>query len=329
MKLYLTSFTLFSYVAILFLSACEMPSQISKPIIVAPFMDMQAIDTPQLLAPKLLASSLDEYNGTFSPDGKTFFFTTNTPSQGIISYTTLGENKQWTAPKIAPFSGQYSEYDPLFSPDGKRLYFSSERPVNGERTANPTNIWYVEIDGKSWGEPQYVDLGEDGNYYSSITSKGDIYFNRWKNGDLFKARLMADSFEVVKLPEPLNSPGDEGDPFIAPDESYIIFRAYNNGLGRGDLFISFNIKGTWTTPENLGAPINSSAHEICPYVTTDGKFFIFSSDRLVENYTATPGESLDRLRTKHSSADNGTQNIYYCSASFIEKMKQQYNGQAK
>ena len=49
-------------------------------------------------------------------------------------------------------------------------------------------------------------------------------------------------------------------PFIAPDESYLIFTSDRKGnFGGGDLYISFhNIDtDTWTEPINMGAPINT------------------------------------------------------------------------
>ncbi len=288
------------------------------------FMNMTPTKVPIMLAPQLLASSLDEYNGTFSPDGTEFFFTTNTPKSGIICFTKIAQDQQWTKPKIASFSGDHSEYDPLFSPDGKRLYFSSERPLKDGDSKGKTGIWYVEKQDSVWGVPQHIELGEEGNYYSSITKNGDIYFNIWNTGDMYKATKTPEGYKSEPLPEVLNSKDAEGDPFISPDEDYIIFRGYNNSLGFGDLFISFRINGNWTQPENLGEPINSPDHEMCPYVTPDGKFFIFASSRMVEPYLSNPLNNLEDIRKKHHAFDNGELNIYYISADFIEEKRNKY-----
>lgn len=309
----------------LLIPSCQQPSSnLDQVVVTGKYMNMIPSDQPQLLAPDLLASSLTEYNGTFNPEGDEFFFTTNTPAQGIICYTKMGEDGQWAEPKVAPFSGTYSEYDPLFTPDGNRLYFSSERPIPENDKNNYTNIWYVERAGDSWSVPTYVAMNGFGNYYSSLTSSGDIYFNVWNNGDMFKATSGEGEYSVERLPDVLNSDSGEGDPFISPDEDYLIFRGYNNSLGNGDLFISFHINGSWTTPENLGEPINSRFHEMCPYVTVDKKFFIFASSRLNEKYKAVGEGDLKSLRSKHQTFDNGDQNIYYMSADFIEEMKQKH-----
>ena len=295
-----------------------------KPDVVGNYMNMGPTLTPKLLSPQLLASSLEEYNGTFNATGTEFYFTTNTPSNGIISYTKIGNDNKWIKPRVAKFSGVYSEYDPLFSPDGSKLYFSSERPTPDNEDNTQSNIWYVERNGEKWSNPSYVDLKGYGNYYSSVTNEGSIYFNVWDNGDMFRAIPSHDGYEIEKLPSKINTKNGEGDPFISPEEDYLIFRGYNNSLGNGDLYISYFINNDWTEPENLGEPINSKYHEICPYVTSDGKFFIFSSSRVAQEYISDKDTGIDNIRAKHNTHDNGELNIYYMSTDFIEAGRAKY-----
>ena len=87
--------------------------------------------------------------------------------------------------------------------------------------------------------PGRLEIKDSGAYYSSITHKGDIYFNVWDTGDLYKATKTANGYETAALSDVLNSKNGEGDPFISPNEDYIIFRGYNNSLGLGDLYISY------------------------------------------------------------------------------------------
>lgn len=283
-----------------------------------PYMGMTPTQTPTLLWPEALASSLQEYNGTFNPEGNIFFYTINTPSQGIIAYAEMQVDSSWSAPRVAPFSGTYSEYDPLFSPDGKRLYFSSERPLTSDSTNGQTHIWFVERSEEGWTKPQWVDLHQGGTYYSSLTHTGALYFNRWDTGDMYKATAQDTGYQVKELPAVINSPNGEGDPFISPEEDYLIFRGYNQSLGNGDLYISFRIDDSWTEPENLGEPINSQYHEMCPYVTADKQFFIFASSRISRPYVSEKGAELDALKQKHQGYDNGELNIFYISADFIQ-----------
>ena len=65
------------------------PPPSNAPTVSGAWMGMEPTDTPVMLAPELLASSLDEYNGTFTPDGSVFFYTTNTPGKAFICTTEL------------------------------------------------------------------------------------------------------------------------------------------------------------------------------------------------------------------------------------------------
>ena len=66
-------------------------------------------------------------------------------------------------------------------------------------------------------------------------------------------------------------------PFIAPDESYLIFsRSVPEERGRSDLFISFrDVDGTWTEAVNMGDAIDSLQNEVSPVVTPDGRYLVF------------------------------------------------------
>nr|WP_299382427.1 hypothetical protein [Allomuricauda sp.] len=288
-----------------------------KPSYKGPFFGVTPSATPKLLAPELLASPSTEYNGTFTPDGTVFFYTTDMPYNAYITFTKMQEDSTWSEPRIASFSGTFSDFDPLFSPDGNRLYFSSSRP---EPDNENSKIWYVERQGNDWGAPQRVVLTgeEDNEYYSSLTLDGSIYFNIWSKGDIYKATPQDSIYQTEKLPDAINSGGDKGDPFIDPNETYMIFRGYDNSLGRGDLYITFNIDGHWTAPENLGSPINSDQHEMCPWVSQDGSLFVFASARLEEPLSVKP---LDPIKHINGTANSGKLNLYYTSTDFIENFR--------
>lgn len=288
-----------------------------------PFFGIEPKDSVQVLAPNIISSSLYENNGTFSPDGSEFYYTLGLPNRGQIVFLELKDHNIWTEPRFAEFSSKYSDVDPIFSPDGSRLYFTSNRPTSDTTEATRNNIWFVEKLPTGWGKPKMVELTTTGDYYSSITSNGDIYFNTWTNGNIYKGIKTDSTYFIESLPDVINLDKSVGDPFISPNEDYLIFRGANmeNTIGDFDLYISFNLNNKWTEPMNLGEPINSKAREVCPLVTTDGKLFIFSSNRLFNKYEPEPLESIDAFRNKSESFDNGGYNIYYTSTSFIEKLR--------
>jgi hypothetical protein len=292
-----------------------------------PFMSIEPTDAPQILFPGFISTRLGEYNGTFNPEGTEFFYTISVLEYDVIVSCRLQADNTWSKPDFAPFSEPYKEWDPLFSPDGKRIYYSSNRPVEPGGSTDTWHIWYAERNEQNWGAPVHVPLEgpEPGNYFSSLTTSGNIYFNIWSTGDMYRGVVSDTGFVVESLGAIINSDSGDGDPFVSPDESYLIFRSYRpGGIGSGDFWFSFNINGQWTEPENPGKPINSKFNEMCPYVTTDGELFIFSSGRFEKGYYDDPPESLKDVETKLDTYDNGQQNIYTMSAGFIEEMRSKH-----
>ena len=98
----------------------------------------------------------------------------------------------------------------------------------------------------------------------------DIYYSKFVNGEFQ---------EAVNAGEAINTKAYEADVFIDPNEQYIIFcGTREDGFGRGDLYISFkNEDGSWTKSVNMGEPINTPGHELCPFVTMDGKYLLYTS----------------------------------------------------
>jgi len=308
------------------IQGCGLVTKKENDIVKKPFFGMEPSDTLQLIAPNIVSSNLAEYNGTFSPDGTEFYYTVTFPGRSVISMMKLGPDSTWSEPAIAEFSGKYSDVDPILSPDGTRLFFTSYRPVDASSKNIRTNIWFVERIGDHWSSPQFIPLTENGDYYSSSTKSGTIYFNVWKTGDIFKAVKTDSTYSIEKLTVTINSDKAEGDPFISPNEDYLIFRAYDRevSFGAGDLYISFKIDNQWTKPENLGDTINSDADEICPLVTSDGKLFIFSSNRFIEEFNPGALELLEPYKHRFRSLDNGAYNIYSISADFIEERRKKH-----
>lgn len=304
------------------LCSCR-PVQSDTQPLKGPFFGLVPTDTPQLLAPGWLSTALVEYNGTFNPAGTEFFYTSNVPDRGILTYSKMQADSSWSTPRVAPFASGYTDYDPLFSPDGSQLFFSSRRPVPGAvAEEGPSQIWGVERTDNGWGNPQHIALDVPDAFYSSLTHSGVLYFNSWQTGDMYKAVPSDSGYTVEALPEYFHDQGDAADPFISPEEDYLIYRGYREDrLGRGDMYISFRIQGQWTPPENLGEPINSAAHEMCPAVSPDGKWFIFASSRTQQAFSAQPLDSIARLVKKYQSHDNGQMNLYYMSADFIQQKK--------
>ncbi len=247
---------------------------------------------PQMFAPGIVSShgfDSEHSPAVFSPDLKEVYWTHK--FRGPILFMEQ-KNGIWTAPKPAPFCSEYGDGEPIFSPDGKKLFFLSLRPLTPEGSAGKENMWYVERIEDAWSEPKPVSPlinSFDLHWLFSVAGNGTIYFpsssgNSYGQNDIYSSRLIDGEYEEPKnLGDVINATGIDHTPFIAPDESYLIFVSSRESPSFSDskFYISYrNEDGSWMEPINMGPEINSKQFALCPAVTPDGKyiFFIGSGD---------------------------------------------------
>jgi len=265
--------------------------------------------TPEVFAPGLISMKTEsEFGSVFNRDGTAFFYGVDKNGSTEIRFSELLKNK-WTKPKTILSHEAYGFNDPFLSPDENRLYFISKKALDGVGAKGDHDIWYVEKEGKGWSEPINAGTNINSNreeYYISFTQNGTMYFSSNKNNseeeqgnfDIYSSKNIDGKFQKpIKLDDAINTPNYEADVFVDPEETYLIFCAQRpEGLGRGDLYISFkNEDGSWTKSMNMGEKINSKNHELCPFVSKDGKYFFYTSN----------------------------QDIYWVSSKIIEDLKQQ------
>ena len=193
---------------------------------------------------------------------------------------------RWMPPQLLPFDPEYGVREPMFAHGDRRLYYLSRRPLEHD-PVNRERIWFVEhTDGSAWSSPQVIDevvAAHPTHWQFSLTAGGDLYFTSEIPGvrgeqDIYVARWRNGAFsEPESVGDGVNSDLREFCPFIAPDESYLIFsRSVPEERGRADLFISFrDADGGWTEAVNMGDSVNSLHNETSPVVTPDGKYLFF------------------------------------------------------
>lgn len=180
-------------------------------------------------------------------------------------------------------------------------------PINKTDTIKDHDIWYSYKMRNKWSIP--INAGKKINsnkneYYVSFSSNGTMYFAPNKNAGVnrehdfdiyYSSKINGKYSEPVRLSNSINTKRYEADVFISPDESYMIFcSARKEGLGRGDLYISFkDYNGEWGESQNMGKIVNSKNHELCPFVTSDGKYLFYTSD---ENIYWVSSELIEKYR---------------------------------
>ncbi len=289
--------------------------------------------TPQLFAPGIVSTGMDDLNAIFSADGTEFFFAVKLPSRGRhVMLSMRQERGHWSAPATLPFSGQYNDADPALSPDGKTLYFASSRPLRAAGPEKDWDIWAVDRRVNGWGPPRRLDSPVNTQameVYPSIAGNGALYFSSSrpvgaKAGGIFRAASAAGLYPNVEVfDERIVSEYGGGDVFIAPDERTIIFSSNRaGGYGNSDLYVSFRREdGAWTAPQNLGPAINSPYQEYCPSLSPDGKYFFFSSYKRPEETSVPTMRSLDDILRFYRQPYNGVGDVYWVDAVVIQTLR--------
>jgi hypothetical protein len=252
-----------------------------------PYDVASAVSEPKLFAEGVINTGEDVYGPAFSPDGRTLYFAKRVNERKLEKiFVSRFEKNSWTTPQVAEFSGTYFDKEPFVSPDGKKIFFASRRPTADNPAKKDFDIWMVEKGKQGWSAP--LNLGPAVNSagydnYPAVAANGNLYFGSVREGgrgegDLYVSRLAGGKYLAAENLGPIvNTAENEADPYIARDESYIIFSSERaSGAGEGDLYISFRQNGAWTAPRSLGPKVNSADYEYTPLVSPNGKYLFFS-----------------------------------------------------
>ena len=255
-------------------------SQNEFPDLEGPYMGQK---TPGMIAEPFASDIIStkgwEVGGVFSQDMKEFYFTTDNGKGTPV--TVLGfrqRNNIWT---------KYTEFERkgeiLFSPDGKRMHMAEgyKDRIGGDR--------------KDWGVMRL-----------SASAKGSYVFYDYKN-----KVIRISTFKEGKRQSPIamgsmiNTGKFTAHPFIASDESYIIWDSVRKGgYGGSDLYISFKQKdASWGAAINMGDKINSDKNDNGANVTSNGEYMFFN--RRMDD----TGDNID---------------IYWVDAKIIEKLRPKF-----
>lgn len=250
-------------------------------------------------------SANDEYWPSITVDGKTLIFTRlvdpknsgniQTPVTQEDFYISNQVNGIWlTSTPFESINTIYNEGAQSISSDGKLLFFTACTRSDGRGSCD---IYFSRSKNESWSAPQ--NAGEPINTGSwesqpSISANGEsLYFvsNRagGKGGmDIWKCNLKGFSEtgnpiwgKPVNLGDSINTPGNEMSPFIHSDGKTLYFASdFWPGLGGFDIFYSRQKNDSiWSSPQNIGYPINSYKDEQGLVVDASGKNAYYSSDR--------------------------------------------------
>lgn len=199
---------------------------------------------------------------------------------------------EWTKPKRFHPTQSIGGSSPALSPNGNYLYYRTRKPdADPNIRPRPSQLWKATRKDGIWANPIPEDaliqkpqgrtfmsfcFARNGNLYFDFGGPDEtgewswnIYLSKYKDGEYAPP---------IKMGSGINESQTSWCPWIAPDESYIIYSSHRDGeMGHGDLYIHFkDEQGSWTSPINMGPRVNSEKQERFPSVSPDGKILFFA-----------------------------------------------------
>jgi outer membrane protein OmpA-like peptidoglycan-associated protein len=266
------------------------------------------IETPRSVKVVNIGDKINTNNPEYAPvvsfDGSAIYFTSRRqwednstdefrdprlnqfPEDIYVSYIDQ-ESNEWKKPERLPIcEGNLNEASITLSADERRIYTYEDRTGNGD-------IYFADFRMNKFRDLAILPYNKFNTQYwethCTVTPDGlQIYFVSDRPGG-FGGR---DIYRMVKLPtgdwsDPvnlgptINTSYDEDSPFIAIDNKTLYYSSNGpQSMGEFDIFMSVRDKeNNWSTPLNLGYPINSTGDDVFYTTTADGSKGYLSSFR--------------------------------------------------
>ena len=215
-------------------------------------------------------TAVNEGEPSFTPDGNTIFFS----RCDVRAKETLGCRIYTAQRAVATPDKKKKKKTPAQTSSTKKKTTKQGKGGKDADSASDEGAAKEEVPAGQWSEPVLVMLGDTAfNYlYPAISSDGlTLYFTSDMPGgfggyDLWRAtrKSTADDFgRPVNLTSIINTPGREVMPVLRNDSLLYFSSDGHPGIGGQDLFSArLNPNGKWSTPTNMGVPINSSYDEM-------------------------------------------------------------------
>lgn len=215
-------------------------------------------------------NKIDEKNGIYFEDI-------------MISYK--DEKGNWGEPKpITTINTNGHDAAVYISHDGQKLFLYRNVGVGSG------DIFISKLDGTNWSFPEKIK-GINSNFWEgSVCLSPDertIYFSSERQGgyggrDIYFAELLPDGNwgKVKNLGPEINTKDDEDAPFVHSDGKTLFFASTgHNSIGGYDIFRSEFKQGKWSTPYNVGKPVNTKQDDKFYVVSSDGQRGYYSSEK--------------------------------------------------
>ena len=192
----------------------------------------------------------------------------------------------------ATIQTKYNFGAPTFSRDGKMMILSqnSKKPSGeGKERGKKLKLVSAEFsDQNSWVNFTDLPINAEGyeTTHPSLSADGQkLFFASNREGgqggmDIWMVAKQGDSWGIsTNLGPTVNTLGNEIFPSISADGTLHFSSNKVGGLGQLDIYSTKMEGGVWSSPENMGAPINSVADDMGMVTLADGESGYLTSNR--------------------------------------------------
>jgi outer membrane protein OmpA-like peptidoglycan-associated protein/tetratricopeptide (TPR) repeat protein len=185
----------------------------------------------------------------------------------------------------------YTKYLEFVEP---KAIFISKAKQNIEKCTQAIKLLQHPVPFNSENLGPNINSADD-EYWPSLTVDGKtIIFTRLVGSgtpkgqrkimaqeDFFTSQLIDNQWQESEPLTSINSIYNEGAQSISSDGKLLFFTACtrNDGFGSCDIYFSRNKDGSWSVPQNVGEPVNSSSWESQPSISANGESLYFVSNR--------------------------------------------------
>jgi hypothetical protein len=258
-------------------------------------------------AGNLINSQFDDKAPSITADGKKLVFSSRRPETTDAPVDVEGDGKyfediyistwdsagaKWT--EAQPVPGQVNvdgAHDACtsISADGKQIFIY--RNNMNDPDSRGGDIFVSKINNNKWKTPETLGKPINSTYWEGgacISPDGKtLFFTSERKGGfghsdiwMVTRKTKTEWNKPVNLGSEINTPFDEGGMFLSPDGKTLFF--CSNGLGSmggQDIFRTQLENGKWSTPVNLGYPINTHRDDKTFTISADAKTAYFASNR--------------------------------------------------
>jgi outer membrane protein OmpA-like peptidoglycan-associated protein len=245
-------------------------------------------------------SKFNDYAPVITADGLEMFYTSRRPVTDKEKKKGTEVNERIFYSSFDEETGKWSEAEPLgetvnvpgrhnsniaISNDGQRLLiYQDSKWGDGE-------IFESYLKGRFWSSPTPIStVINTESHESSATISPDgrtIYFVSDRKGgqgkrDIWKCTKGTDGNWGVpeNLGKVVNTKEDEEAVFMHPDGKTLYFSSKGHkGFGGYDIYKTVYNKGKWSSPVNLGEPINTNGDDLFFVLAANGKVGYYASSR--------------------------------------------------